>query len=128
MELLLLNLLVNLVVQAVERVDSPVEHPGVGALKAWGSAGHLREGSPLEECVDYRHRSLATPQATMQQLLSMHLIKLTVRGTGRKAFAITPLDLFRYLQVYPDYPGCFRELVLVLREEQAVVWDLSAVA
>ena len=126
MELLLLNLLVNLVVQAVERVDSPVEHPGVGALKAWGSAGHLREGSPLEECVDYRHRSLAMPQATMQQLLSMHLIKLTVRGTGRKAFAITPLDLFRYLQVYPDYPGCCREVVL--QEEQAAVLGLSAVA
>lgn len=128
MELLLPNLLANLAVPAVERVDSPVEHLGAAVRKAWGLAGHPQASSPLEAYVDYRHRSLAMPQATMQQRLSMHLIKLTVRGTGRKAFAITPLDLFRYLQVYPDYPGCFRELVLVLREEQAVVWDLSAVA
>ena len=65
-------------------------------------------------------------QATTQQLLSIRSIKLTVRGTGRKAFAITPLDLFRYLQVYPDYPGCCREVVL--QEEQAAVLGLSAVA
>ena len=126
MELLLPNLLANLAVPAVERVDSPVEHLGVGALKAWGLAGHPQEGSPPEAYVDYRHRSSAMLQATTQQLLSMRSIKLTVRGTGRKAFAITPLDLFRYLQVYPDYPGCCREVVL--QEEQAAVLGLSAVA
>lgn len=128
MELLLLNLQANQAVQVVERVDSPVEHLGAVAHKAWGSAGHPQAGSPLEACVDYRHRSSAMLQETMQQRLSMRLIKLTARGTGRKAFAITPLDPCRYLQVYPDYPDCFREVVLVVQEEQAAVWDLSAVA